>query len=299
MSLDAFRSLGPVFKKGQYIHLQGWGEPFAHPDFFEMLAVAKKNGSSIGTTTNGSLLTSESIERLVREQINIIAFSLAGIDKRNDEIRLGTSLEKVIKSIEEIHRVKAKHHVEYPKIHIAYMLLQSGLRNLRALPSFLSNIGADQVVISSLSLVVRPDLEGESFFSMGDEEYIAARQLLLELRRESSKKGVDMHFHIVSPLFESTNCSENIGRALTIGSDGCVSPCVMVNVPVRGNNYHYRDGKKKQLGRMNYGNIVDDTLADIWHRENYKDFRNSFPSGSINAVCGGCPKLSIDNLSGN
>jgi hypothetical protein len=47
-------------------------------------------------------------------------------------------------------------------IHIAYMLLRSGLDELEKLPEFLSHTGVDQTVVSSLSFVASPAMESES-----------------------------------------------------------------------------------------------------------------------------------------
>lgn len=89
------------------------------------------------------------ITRLIDQGLDIIGFSLAGVDEKNDRIRKGTPIKKVLECIEEIHRVKQKYASATPAIHIAYMLLHSGLDELERLPEFLSHTGADQTVVSS------------------------------------------------------------------------------------------------------------------------------------------------------
>jgi len=296
LPLSVFRSLGPIFEKIPYIHLQGWGEPFSHPDFFDMLAFAKKRGCTVGTTTNGNLLSSESIERLVGERLDIIAFSLAGMNDANDRMRRGTSIEQVLHAIEKIHTAKAKHHAELPKIHIAYMLLRSGLGDLPKLPAFFAGTGADQVVISSLSMIVRPELEKESFAGLSKEEYLDVRRRLLQLKNESARLGVNVHFHIASPLVAGDICPENVGKTLVIGSDGRVSPCVMTNIPVRGVNFHYRNNEKRRLGHLSFGNIINEPLNEIWYSRAYRAFRRSFVEGPKREACMDCLKLCIDDL---
>ena len=66
------------------------------------------------------------------------------VDEKNDRIRKGTRIKKVLECMEEIHRAKQKYVSATPAIHIAYMLLQSGLEELEKLPEFLILTGADQ-----------------------------------------------------------------------------------------------------------------------------------------------------------
>jgi MoaA/NifB/PqqE/SkfB family radical SAM enzyme len=127
-----------------------------------MLKLAKRAGCKVGTTTNGTLLNRHLIEKLVIEDLDVIGFSLAGIDEKNDTIRKGTHIDTVLNCMEEIHRAKQKYGSDTPAIHIAYMLLRSGLDELERLPGFLSQTGADQTVVSSLSFVANPEMESES-----------------------------------------------------------------------------------------------------------------------------------------
>jgi MoaA/NifB/PqqE/SkfB family radical SAM enzyme len=287
----------PAFRNAGYVHLQGWGEPLAHPDFFEMVSTAKKAGCAVGTTTNGSLLTSESIERLVGEGIDVVAFSLAGMDERNDAVRRGTSIKAVLDAIEDVHRLKAAYKSENPRIHVAYMLLRSAVGDLEKLPAFLGSLGVDEVVVSSLSLVVRPELEAESLFSLAREEYVKLRHDLADLKDKAAKEGVPVFFHITSPLINNAVCSENIHRALVIGSDGSVSPCVMANIPAKNDNFYYRDSVKRRLQRIELGNVLNTTIKDIWNRREYEQLRSSFREGHHYNACENCLKRHIDDVS--
>jgi MoaA/NifB/PqqE/SkfB family radical SAM enzyme len=56
------------------VHLQGWGEPLLHRQFFEIVARAKKAGCRVGTTTNGILLDRAEIGKLDESGIDIPRF---------------------------------------------------------------------------------------------------------------------------------------------------------------------------------------------------------------------------------
>jgi MoaA/NifB/PqqE/SkfB family radical SAM enzyme len=296
LSLAAFRNLMAAFSKTNLVYLQGWGEPFMHPEFFEMLQIAKDAGCIVGTTTNGTLVGREFIEKMVRQGLDVIGFSLAGVDEKNDKIREGTRIKKVLECIEEIHRAKDKFGADNPQIHIAYMLLRSGLDDLEKLPEFLGNTGAAQIVVSSLSYVVSPEMETESILASAEEEYSELKDRLVEVRRNAENQGADLYFHIVSPAKNNFCCSENIPRAVVVGSGGSLSPCVMKQIPVQGENFHYVNGKKHLMQNLSFGNVQNESLRTIWHRKEYQKVIHKFRNCEMPSFCQNCLKTTIDNL---
>ena len=285
-----------AFSKANLVYLQGWGEPFMHPEFFEMLQIAKDTGCKVGTTTNGTLVDRECIEKMVGQGLDIIGFSLAGVDEKNDRIRRGTRIKKVLECIEETHRAKNKFGVDNPEIHIAYMLLRSGLDDLEKLPEFLGNTGAAQTVVSSLSYVVSPEMERELILLSGEKEYSELKDRLLEARREALNQGANLYFHIVSPVQNHFACSENIPGAVVVGSDGSLSPCVMKQMPVRGDNYYFVNRQKQLQQNLSFGNIQKESLHTIWQRKQYRQFMREFRNGKGPAICRNCLKKQIENF---
>jgi MoaA/NifB/PqqE/SkfB family radical SAM enzyme len=285
LPMEFFQNLIPAFAKTNLVHLQGWGEPFTHPDFFDILRAAKKAGCMVGTTTNGSLLSREKIEALVKEDLDLIGFSLAGADEKNDTIRRGTSIGKTLECIDEIHKVKAKYRTDKPKIHLAYMLMRSCVDDLDKLPDFLANAGVSQVVISSLSLVVNAEMEAESVFSLPKSEFLELKDRLLQVRADSENLGTEVHFHIVSPFMEKFHCMENATHAV-----------VIAQIPVEGENEHYFRKQKQHLRKMSFGNITDNSLDGIWHQKEYRRFLKTYRSEKSPSFCMNCLKGFSDDF---
>lgn len=290
LSVELYRNLIPAFGKTRLVYLQGWGEPFTNPQFMEFLRLAKKAGCMVGTTTNGTLLDSEKISELIDEGLDIIGFSLAGVDEQNDSVRKGTQISKVLKCIDEIHRIKDSKSVDNPRIHIAYMLLRSGFKDIHKLPAFLKNAGVDQTVISSLAFVVNKVMEKETLLASSEQEYRELLNSFSEIKKEAESNDIDIAFNIVSPLMEESSCSENIERALVIGSDGSVSPCVMGLIPVAGENFFYFIGNKIRLEKLVFGNISEETLNKVWNKEEYKNFIRSHRNNDCRRLCEYCQK---------
>jgi MoaA/NifB/PqqE/SkfB family radical SAM enzyme len=290
LPLETFRRLRPVMGRTRHLHLQGWGEPLLHPFFFEMVAMGKAAGCQVGTTTNGMLLNKEGIERVVQSELDMIAFSLAGTDEENDRVRKGTSLTKVLAAIRSLRREKEKQGTTKPAIHVAYMLLRSGIVGLGNLPRLLQGCGVSDVVISFLDFVPSVELQDEVIAPRTPSEREKLRSLLEAVEAEGEKLSFRIHHPYESPGYEREACTENVLRALCIASDGSVTPCAYTNLEAHHASYVLA-GEKRLYERIIFGNIDEQSIIHIWRQKAYRTFRRSFHTGQLAALCRGCPKL--------
>jgi len=293
MSIETYKRLIPAFQKTKLVYLQGWGEPFLNPRFFDMVAIAKKAGCDVGTSTNGSLLNPGKIEQLIASGIDLVAFSLAGTGPDNDRHRQGTKLDRILDTIRQLNEHKAKTGRDKPAIHIAYLLLRSGLDELQKLPGLVENLGVDQVVISTLDFVPNDELKNETLIPKDQDEYNHLAGILDDISERASKHGVKIHYGLVSPGHRRSICTENVNHSMFVSSDGEISPCVFTNMPVRSDKaIIMADGETYK--RLTFGNIRDNSIASIWRKPEYKKFRDSFVTGEIQSCCRHCPKLMIE-----
>jgi len=290
LPLEAFATLLPALKRTRLVYLQGWGEPFLHPGFFEMLRIGKSAGARVGTTTNGTLLDPSAAERLAAGGLDIIAFSLAGISPENDRIRNGTSLKAVLKSIEDLHRARNRHGVRSPAIHVAFLILRSQIDEIDRMPDFFANLGVDQVVVSSLSLVTSPDWSTEAILADTPEQWAELQGRIQQVREAGASRGVDIHFQLASPRAGPSPCDENVSRALVVGANGDISPCVMTNIPVKDEAACYFDRQPYPLPRLRFGNIGNRTIREIWHQRDYRAFRRQWAGSNLPDLCRRCYK---------
>jgi MoaA/NifB/PqqE/SkfB family radical SAM enzyme len=294
LSLETFKKLKSVLPRTDLVHLQGWGEPFLHPEFFEIAAVAKQRGCKVGTTTNAMLLNEERIRKVVETGIDILAFSLAGTGEDNDLIRKGTSLKRVLKAIETLNREKSRQGKTTPEIHVAYMLFRSGMGELEALPSLLKGLGVSQVVISTLDFVPTEILSKEALIPTTQEEYQELRSSLDRVVEAGRDRGLSIFYYLISPKQRRQVCTENVQKALCISSDGAVTPCVYTNLRVSG-VYYDLQGKQVSYQRIVFGNIKEKDVKDIWKERSYSAFRRSFYKGDLAPTCQKCSKIWQNN----
>jgi len=229
-------------------------------------------------------LSLEAFERLS------LAFSLAGVDEKNDALRRGTSLDTILRTIHILHEVKKNLGKELPAIHIAYMLLRSRLEDIERLPHFLQGLAVNQVVVSTLDFVACKELEGETIIPSTAKEYEELRTRLDAVKVETEQFGVECHYRLQRPGECSTTCTENIQRSLFVSSDGMVSPCVFTNLPISQETQICFNGDRRYR-HLIFGNVGDAPIGDIWQGRAYRDFRKSFYGKQLQSICKECPKL--------
>jgi MoaA/NifB/PqqE/SkfB family radical SAM enzyme len=272
------------------VYLQGWGEPFLHPELMTMVRIAKETGCRVGTTTNGMLLNEPVIRQVVESGMDVLAFSLAGVDGKNDTFRRGTSLEALLEVLRILHVTKIHMGKNLPAIHIAYLLLRSGLGDIQRLPLLLQGLEISQVVVSTLDFVPSKELAGETLFPSSMEEYQALRVRLDAVGEVMERGGIGFHYRLHRPGEPCLTCTENIQRSMFVSADGSVSPCVFTNLPISGEVSAYHNGEQRYR-RLIFGNISDASIGQIWRGRGYRDFRKAFYGGSLPRSCQGCPNL--------
>ncbi len=287
---EAIENIIKDLNRNTYIHLQGWGEPFLHPDFFEIAEKIKKSGFTTGTTTNAILLDDEHLEKIVDLKIDYLAFSTAGSTiHENDFTRQKTSLDHIRKIIFKLKDIKKRKNSSKPKIHIANILLKSHLKNFFNSDFFYNLIKPDQVVVSSLSLACSENMEEEIFLSDSENSFEITTARFTCFRK---KNETPIHYHIVSPFFLTEQCTENIEKTSFIGADGNVHPCVFLGLPLKEKAEIFIRGVKREISPLCFGNIYNQPLKKIWESKDYRRFRKK--GQKENPVCRICYKKSIE-----
>jgi MoaA/NifB/PqqE/SkfB family radical SAM enzyme len=254
-----------------------------------MVSAVKKTGAQVCTTTNGMLLDDQNITRLTASGIDMVAFSLAGIEEKNDHVRKGTQTKKVLQAVSELHTRKTALRIDYPRVNIAYLLLRSHLDEIDGIVPMLQGKGLNNVIISTLDFAPARELEDECLIPRTRREYGELKLILDRLVENGKRAGLTIRYLLTSPDSQTRSCPENIERALFVSADGAVSPCAFANIP--GSGLYWRDGTGHVYNRMLFGSLRDTSLPVIWMGRRYSEFRNSFADSPV-TFCRKCPKYS-------
>jgi MoaA/NifB/PqqE/SkfB family radical SAM enzyme len=288
--VETFKRLLPAFRRTSLVYLQGWGEPLLHPQFFDMVRMAREHGCRTGTTTNGMLCTDEVAERMVHEGLSVVGFSLAGTDESQDAIRRGTRLQEVLQAIRRLDEAKKRLGASLPNIHVAYLWLRSQQEAIRQLPALLEGAGVSQVVVSTLDFVPHPNLVTEALHPHDEEEEAYLRKTIAEVAEDGRGQGVDVHARFVLRYKPAGICTENVTKALVISSRGLVFPCVYRNVPVL-EKQGWDIADSCSTASASFGDINRENLSRIWRQKGYKVFRKNHALKRGTDSCGNCCKL--------
>jgi MoaA/NifB/PqqE/SkfB family radical SAM enzyme len=263
MPLELFRSIidqartltekhGRRIKK---LHLYKDGEPLLHKHFFEMASYAQRANVAdhVSTTTNGSLLTDATVEKLVACKIDSIRISVEHVN--DDDYRRIASTEitysKILENVARLRRVRDERR---SKLRIIAKTTDSGLPD-SAKRQFFSDFTpiADEVRIDTLMGWSASDLAD---FTLGIPV----------------DKGMDG----VSPIVKNRNvCPEPFSNC-AINFNGTASVCCV-------------DWSHGTV----VGDLTKQTLGEVWNGEALRAFRLKHLSGrrSEIAPCAQCQYL--------
>ena len=280
MDMATFRRIGPLMRRSSRVHLQGWGEPLLNPAFFDMALAARRAGCQVSTTTCGVPMDPELARRIVASGIDVVAFSLAGTDAASNVSRRGVDFDRVCEAVITLQVARRGRRGAYPRIHLAYLMLASGMDAVAGLPALMQRLGVDAAIISTLDFVTEPALLPEAFTPDEPAKLARAADLLASVETEARRRGLELHWELPRPTASGTSCRESIGRSLFISADGWVSPCVSVNVPT---------GDRDPMRRV-FGNVRDVDPTVIWESAGFRHFRERLDAGDPDLPCRSCPK---------
>jgi len=130
MSFDLFRRIIDDNPGLEYVLLYNWGEPFLHPDIFKMIEYAADRGIRPNTTSNGTLLTPDMIEKIAASRLDRLTISMDGLPESYEKIR-GVSYEKVEQNLTRLiqRRNETKSNV---KIDLGLSLFEENEQDVQA-----------------------------------------------------------------------------------------------------------------------------------------------------------------------
>ncbi len=272
MQPHTFANLWPLLQQSTRVHLQGWGEPLLHPYFFDFVALARKAGCLVSSTSCAMHLSEKKVKKILESGIDILAFSLAGTDAQSNAVRAGADFHTVCDNITLLQKLRKEHWAVHLEIHVAYLLLADRMEAILALPKLLHDLGVPTAIISTLDYApsaAQAALALTASATPASQEKLArAQKLLQQAREEAHNYGIAFHYALPSATMAST-CRENIQKSLYISATGHVSPCVYLQVP----------SQQSMQEACIFGNVNEENAAGIWEKDDFVRFRQDHAAG--------------------
>jgi radical SAM protein with 4Fe4S-binding SPASM domain len=253
----------PIFRKiideswktAIYLTLYFQGEPYLHPDFFEMIAEAKNKGLYVASSTNAHFLNEINAEKTVTSGLDRLIISFDGPDTETyNSYRYKGVWEKVISGIKNIVAAKKKLRSSSPYLILQCLLLKGNESRKNEVSKLAQELGADQLEFKTLQLL-DPSKPNELLpINKKYSRYIIKSDGSAVIKQKAGKFCKRAHYSCV------------------ITWDGQVLPCCY------DKNAQYC-----------FGNIKGQSLKEIWNSQNTRQFllyglknRNEIP------ICNNC-----------
>ena len=286
MCFHTFKALVDELPALEKLTLQGLGEPLLAPDFFEIVEYATARGIRVGFNTNGTFLTYERSERLVRAGVDWLHVSLDGATAATYEgIRDGSNFERVRRNVRDLVRAKREAGAERPHLMLVFVAMRRNVEELPDLVRLASDWGVGSVWVQNLShsfsdtdpsggyRAIREYARDEALWAGRNER---AETLFARAADVARELGVDLRLpRLEEPVVErapgAPGCHWPFGAAY-VTHDAKVQPCCMV----------------MGADRAVLGDAAVRPFREIWHGSEYREFRAGLLGDDPPEVCRGC-----------
>jgi MoaA/NifB/PqqE/SkfB family radical SAM enzyme len=275
MEFSLYEKISMHFHLARNIHLQGWGEPLLYSRLFDMVKMAKDSGCEVSLTTNGALLNPENSERLIRKGVDVVAISISGAkDETHEGIRHGSHFKRLIDNVKTLSALKAERKTERPKLVLSFLMTKTNIKELPEAIELAKDMGANELVATNLDYTptkIQDDLKAFSCDRVTLDFKISVEQA----KKRAEELKIPFRVYPLE-MEEVLMCELNPLQIVFFSHDGCVSPCVYLNMTKRGSIPRIFCGSYYETQRLCFGNIVEGNFMEIWNSIDYKNFRKAY-----------------------
>lgn len=181
----------------KHIHLLG-GEPLMVKGLFELLNYAQIKGIMVSINTNGTLLSKEMIEKLVKSNVAQLTISLDGAtEETNDRIRGTGSYKKVVENIKQTtsYITQAKSNMI---VQVATVITKQNIQSIHRLPRILHSLSVQYLDVLKLYKCGNA-ISNDTALQISNEDYLVA---LGKLMVESYRNQIFAQFDCKPKVLE-------------------------------------------------------------------------------------------------
>lgn len=282
LSLDTFQKILEQIRP-QKITLGGVGEPFMHPHIFEIIHLAKRYGCSINTTTNGTLLTQERCDQVVKSGLDLIKISIDAATRETYlKVRGEDKFLQVLDGIRGLTDAKKRLDSITPYIRLNYVMFRDTYHDIARTVGLADRLGVDAIYFQPLELV---NIEERYALLVGDLTYKEFSQEIAWALDVSRRSKVNTNLQAIRkklPTYWKKYRLETRKEDTRI----CILPWFSTYITVDG---ILRPCCSFSQTQADMGNIIHQDIQEIWNGEQYQRFRQAMRRGKRSyAICANC-----------
>jgi MoaA/NifB/PqqE/SkfB family radical SAM enzyme len=286
MTFETFRVLVDDLPDLEKLTLQGLGEPLLNPDLVAMVRYASARGIKVGFNTNGTFLTEERAEELLRAGVDWLHVSVDGTDRATYAfVRGRDELDHVARNVESWVRVKERLGSDRPALSIVFVAMRTNLGQLPLLVEQTARWGVPTLRVQNLS---HDFSDTDPSGSYAEIRAFAAEQALwtgdadaAEVFARARDLARTLHVDLRLPELDDAPEARPTGtpgcdwpwRSAYVNHDATVQPCCMV-----------MGADRAVLGEVD----GPGGFGRVWRSEPYRRFREALLGDEPPDVCRGC-----------
>lgn len=273
------------------------GEAFLRKDLCDILEHAKHCSLNVALITNGSLITSDIAERLVRIGVDAITFSLDGPKDLHNKIRhLADGFDKLCDSVSLIQSEKAHQKTDRPHMTLSAVIQQQnqdhladivdaaqqiGIKNLNFNFPFYATLKLESATWEKLKSHFVKGAKPEEQSNLSGHHNLIHEQILSQLseaRKRAAVYGITVNTspslhdeevpkHIEDPTFSVVHRCFYPWKSMRVNAWGDVYPCSI---------------------DVHLGNIKEQGILNIWNGKKYREFRRILKNNGLFPQCAKC-----------
>jgi radical SAM protein with 4Fe4S-binding SPASM domain len=249
-------TIDDIHKHLLYLIFYFQGEPYLNTDFLDMVKYASSKKIYTATSTNAHYLTEEAARKTVESGLDRLIISIDGTTQDvYQQYRVGGKLDKVLEGARNIVKWKKQLNSKTPFVFFQFLVVKPNEHQVADIKRLAKEIGVDEVRFKTAQVY---DFENDP------------NQLIpLTDKFSRYKKNKDGAYVAKNKL---ANHCWKLWHANVITWDGLVVPCCF---------------DKDAMHQL--GNLKNQSFKQIWHNNNYKQFRGELMTSRKNIdICANC-----------
>ncbi len=257
MSFDLYqRILADLDDSLERLMLYNYGEPFLHPQIFDMITLARQAEIHTRISTNGLVfMRACQVDELIASQLNYLRVSLDGATPETYSMyRVGGQLERILEGVRLLQQRKRQLGQRRPVVELQFIVMRHNEHELDAMRKIAQELGT----------LLRIKTVGLGKLSKAAQAQWLPVQPLLRRYKERAGQLELAHNG------QAGYVCDHPWHRLVINWDGQVTPCC-----------YDRDGAHE------FGNAAEGLQA-VWNGERLQAFRRAVQSAAPPAICQQC-----------
>lgn len=250
------KTIDDIHKELLYLIFYFQGEPYLNPDFLKMVKYANDKKIYTATSTNAHYLNDEAARKTVESGLDRLIISIDGTTQEvYQQYRVGGHLDKVLDGAKNIMKWKKELKSKTPFVFFQFLVVKPNEHQIEDIKRMAKEVGVDEVRFKTAQVY---------------EYETDPNNLIPTLDKFSRyKKNADGTYTAKNKL---ANRCWKLQHANVITWDGLVVPCC------------FDKDATHQLG-----NLKTQSFKEIWHNDNYKQFRSELMKSRKNIdICSNC-----------